>query len=68
MKKFWIIWKEGCNPNPTYKHEDLYAAEVESERLAREHGGTYFIMESVGGAKRNDAIPIFFDGSEREPF
>ena len=61
VKKFYIIWKPGSNPNPSYEHQDLYSAEQECERLARVYGGSYFIMESVGGAKRNDVVPILFD-------
>lgn len=68
MKKFWIIWQPGYRPNPSYQHETLHSAEVECERLVREFGGSFYIMEAVGGAKRNDVVPIKFDGSDGEPF
>ena len=71
MKKFWIIWKEGCNPNPSYKHDSLYDAEVECERLARIYCGRYYIMEAVGGAEKNDITRIVIDrvpGDKNAPF
>lgn len=51
MKRFWMVWAERGRC-PTYKHETRASAEDEAERLAREHSGTFHVLECVGTCER----------------
>lgn len=51
VKRFWLVW----NPrgeNPSHRHQRLKSAKDEAERLARLHGGEFFVLEGIGLAKR----------------
>lgn len=51
---FWLVWKEGTTPN--YKHGSYKSAVAEAERLAREHGGTFHVLEHRATAVRIDVV------------
>ncbi len=71
-KKFWIVMSEMRGPaSYPYRHETESAAFSESVRLAREHGGKFFVMECIGASARLDVVTHKFnrDGSDDEiPF
>lgn len=43
---FWLVWREDGRA-PTVKHATQIAALREAERLAREAGGSFHVLESV---------------------
>ncbi len=51
---FYLVWREGTTPN--YKHQSYQSAKAEAERLAREHGGTFHVLEHRASASRVDVV------------
>lgn len=49
---FYLVWREGTTPH--YKHNTYQSAKAEAERLTREHGGTFHVLEHRASAKRID--------------
>lgn len=44
---FWFVWRIGGLP-PKFKHLSFNSADIEAQRLAREHPGSEFVvLESV---------------------
>lgn len=69
--KFWLVWKEHGSA-PTFKHESLYSARSEAERLARQMPGAAFhVLEVVGTVNRIDVqwtdYPTVEEGDTPDP-
>lgn len=50
--QFWMVWREGTVPS--FKHTSYQSAKTEAERLARENGGTFHVLEHRASARRVD--------------
>lgn len=67
-KPFWVVWRMDGGA-PTYKHESRQSAELEAERLARNHrGSTFVVLESMCAKVTNDVVSIDFSDDADIPF
>ncbi len=55
-RAFWIVWSGARFGTPTVKHDTLASARAEAERLTRQHGGGFHVMQLVGTATRADVV------------
>ena len=55
--KFWAVWRETGGSPPAKKHETKQEAITEAQRLVRQTGGKYHILEVIGYAERMD-LPV----------
>jgi len=47
-KKFWAVWRETGGAPPSRRHETKEVAIKEAERLTRQTGESYYILEVIG--------------------
>jgi hypothetical protein len=66
--KFWVVMGTGGLSHSPFKHYSEDAACKEAERLARNCGGTFFVLESKAAAARVDVKIERFDESGEIPF
>lgn len=67
-KRFWVVMgPRGFSDNP-YRHCSEQLAYTEAERLCRQYGGTFFVLEAKGAATRNDVTVAKFDDAGEIPF
>jgi hypothetical protein len=53
--KFWIVMSAANGPSPRpYRHERKFSARIEAERLARMHGGKFYVLEAITATERKD--------------
>lgn len=45
MKKFWMVYLEGCRA-PVYRHDTEQSAQAEAMRLSKEFGSPAFVLEA----------------------
>lgn len=50
-KKTWAIWREKGGSGPNYRHDSFESAKAEAERLARETGYSFLVLEVIGVVK-----------------
>lgn len=71
MKSFWMIYGEGQSA-PTVKHHYLSEAKREAERLARTHGGRFYILQAIAECERTDLrwdyVPLNEIADDSVPF
>jgi len=53
MRPKWVVWREGGGP-PTCLHDLQAVARSEAERLARLHGGRFYVARIEGACERRD--------------
>jgi len=56
---FFILWNPDSELPPTVPFRSLKVAQAAAERMAREHGGTFFVCRAVASAQREEA-PVSF--------
>ena len=54
FSSFFLVWNPTGPWPPKYRHPHRVSAEQEAERLARTHGGTFYVLEVVSRCKRAD--------------
>lgn len=52
---FWLVWCVGGG-NPTYKHRSEQSARTEAERLARNTGKAFAVLQCVGMCERPENV------------
>lgn len=52
--QFWLVWREGTAPS--FKHTSYQSAKNEAERLSRQHGGVFHVLEHRATACRIDVV------------
>ena len=68
-KKFWIVVSEARGPASwPCKHLTESLAFHEAERLARNNGGKFFVMEAKGAAAKVEIQTARFDDNDDIPF
>lgn len=56
---FYLVW----NPSTGYtmfRHESRRAAEIEAERLCRQHNGEFIVLEAQCSIKKSDIVKTNF--------
>lgn len=51
---FYMIFVENGNP-PSYKHNDIFSAKTEAERLARKTGKRVYVLKNIADVVVTDA-------------
>ena len=67
-RKFWVVMGTMGLSHSPYRHLSEQAAFTEAERLSRQHGGTFFVLEAKGASARIDVKSERFNDSEEIPF
>jgi hypothetical protein len=70
-KKFWIVVSENRGPSDwPCRHNTADSAFNEASRLARYHGGKFFVFECIGASAKVDIVTHkFSDNADEEiPF
>ncbi len=63
-KKFWIVINENRGPSDwPCRHNSEQSAFNEAERLARFHGGKFFVFECMGACAKTDIVTHKFTDS-----
>ena len=50
---FYVVWKDGGGA-PTHRHESEASARREADRLARAHGGRFYVLCAISFVEKND--------------
>lgn len=51
---FWLVWNADRTRVPMFVHRDEQSARMEAERLAKAHGGKFFVLQSIAMVEKND--------------
>ncbi|MGL5935210.1 MAG: hypothetical protein ACRCZI_06260 [Cetobacterium sp.] len=59
ITKFWIVWSPESTYPPRVKYTSIKVAQQVSNSMAEKHGGTFYVMEFVGGSSTQKVSEIF---------
>jgi hypothetical protein len=55
---FWLVWRDGYNSTPHYKHDEMASAKREAERLAGASPGERFYVLPAYDYAIADVLPV----------
>lgn len=67
MQKFWAVWRASGGAAPTKRHGTFQEAKAEAERLCRQAGELYYVLEVVGAVMVKDQ-PTDYVSLQENPF
>ena len=66
--RFWVVMGPNGMSNFPYRHPNEISATLEAQRLARTHGGCFWVLQAVGAAERVDVRYEQFNDDDQIPF